>query len=135
MRACPTGSPWPGWRTLGRRRDQIVDSSTGQPHRHQREDPNPEWTDWPDHPALLPAIDQRGYIDLYASLHPSSLSVLVRTVAELLAGPVPAMPEQDDEPDPVEPAARHVSAEEEAAILARADELNARIERILAETR
>lgn len=88
-----------------------------------------------NHPALLPAIDQWGYIDLYASLHPSSLSVLVRTVAELLASPVPAMPAKDDEPDLVAPAARHVSAEEEAAILARADELNDWIEKILAETR
>lgn len=61
--------------------------------------------------------------------------MLVRTVAELLAGPVPAMPEEDDESDPVAPAARHISAEEEATILTRADELNARIERILAETR
>ncbi|GAA3283095.1 hypothetical protein [Nesterenkonia halobia] len=148
--ACPACAVWSwleivgtnnGWspntvRTLGRRRDEIVDGSTRQLHRHQREDPSPEWADWPDHPALLPAIDQWGYIDLYASLHPSSLSVLVRTVAELLASPVPAMPEEeDDEPDPVAPAARHVSAEEEVAILARADELNARIEKILAETR
>lgn len=60
-----------GWshssvRALGYQRDDL----TGQAHRPDRSDPSP---DWQDHPGLLPAIDQWGYIDQYASMHVSSL--------------------------------------------------------------
>lgn len=102
------------------------DDLTGQAHRHDRPDPSP---DWQDHPGLLPAIDQWGYIDQYASMHVSSLSVLIQTMTTVIESAfVPAVA-----PDPMpRPAAwRRIIPEEEAAIFVRADELNARIAELL----
>lgn len=79
---------------------------------------------------MLPAIDRWGYVDPYASLHPSSISVLISTIALLCQEPVPA-----EEPalEPVCSPVPWVTPEEEERILARADELNARIAALLCE--
>ncbi|QWF85604.1 hypothetical protein [Amycolatopsis sp. CA-230715] len=113
-------------RELGHRRDQATDAS----HRHERNDPSPGWFNWPNHPNLLPAIDQWGYIDLYGSMHPSSLSALIPAMETLVVAPV-APSRGVDREAAGEP--QRITPEEEAAIFARADELNARVARILAE--
>ncbi|MEU7317902.1 hypothetical protein [Streptomyces sp. NPDC007083] len=118
-----------GWshravRSLAHHRDAPADGE----HRHQRRDASP---DWHDCPGVLPAIDRWGYVDPYASMHPSSLSVLVRTMGTLLEEPTPTPA------PPPEPAsarmARRITPEEEERIFARADELNARITKLLLE--
>lgn len=135
--SCPACAVWSwldvigtnnGWshgavRVLGHRRDQ-----EGTEHRHELPDTSPDW-----HLCigLLPAIDRWGYVNTYSSLHPSSLSAVASAMATLLEGP-PPVPAPMPEPCPARPR-RAVSGEEEAAILARADELNARVTRILAE--
>lgn len=113
---------------LGRRRDD----AHSETHRHQLEDPCPDWLDWPEQANLLPAIDRWGYLDQYESMHPSSLSVLIGTMAMIAEAPVVEFPQT--EPAPVPPA-RHISTEEEIEILRRADELNARVALILREYR
>ena len=84
--------------------------------------------DWLDCAGLLPAIDRWGYLDPYASMHPSSLSVLIQAMTALLDQPAAPLP--SDEPEPRR-TVRHVTAEEERRILDRADELNTRITAIL----
>lgn len=123
-----TNSKWSrgALRTLGRRRDDAPD----QTHRHEREDPSPDWLDWPDQANLLPAIDRWGYLDQYESMHPSSLSVLIRTMVMIVEAPVVESPQTELVPAPP---ARHISPEEEAEILSRADELNTRVAKILRE--
>lgn len=118
-----------GWshaavRALGHRREVSTDPAT---HRHERPDPSP---DWHDCPGMLPAIDRWGYVDPYASLHPSSISVLINTIALLCQEPAPA-----EEPvlEPVCSPVSRVPPDEEERILARADELNARIAALLGE--
>jgi hypothetical protein len=113
-------------RALGYRRG----GAAGETHRHERDDASPGWLDWPDHPNLLPAIDQWGYIDRYGSMHPSSLSVLVRAMEVVVEDLV--VPSRPVDPELVGQQ-RRITSEEEAAILARADEFNARIARILEE--
>jgi hypothetical protein len=103
-----------------------TDESDGR-HRHLEPDPRP---DWGDALGLLPAIDQWGYINPYGSLHPSSLSVLVHAIFDLIDGPVLVQQEETSAP---EPGIRHFSAAEEAEVLARADQLNAHITKVLAE--
>ncbi|MFE4834433.1 hypothetical protein ACFRAU_07105 [Arthrobacter sp. NPDC056691] len=138
--ACPACAAWSwleilgtnsGWsrgsvRALGR----AFDGPTDGVHRHELADPRPEWLDWPDQANLLPSIDRWGYLDPYASMHPSSLSNLIRTMVATAGAPV--VERQQTEPNPAPPV-RHISQEEEAAILRRADELNARIARLLDE--
>ncbi|MEU3624848.1 hypothetical protein BS329_18035 [Amycolatopsis coloradensis] len=114
-------------RALGHQRDTVADE---EQHRHERDDPSPGWLDWPDYPNLLPAIDQWGYLDRYGSMHPSSLSGLVHAMATLIDSP--DVQRRRIEPEPVG-GKRHITAEEEAAILTRADEVNARVIRILEE--
>lgn len=109
-------------RELAHRRDEPGDS-----HRHLEPDPRP---DWADALGLLPAIDQWGYINPYGALHPSSLSVLAHAIFDLADGPV--LIQQDEASEP-EPEIRHFSAAEEAEVLARADQLNAHIAKVLAE--
>ncbi|MFD2024188.1 MULTISPECIES: hypothetical protein [Promicromonospora] len=123
-----TNSSWThrAVRALGHRRDDPDD----QTHRHQRDDPSPGWLDWPDHPGLLPATDQWGYVDRYASMHSSSLSVVVRTMTTMIDAPT--VLDHPVDPGSKKPV-RRITPEEEAAILARADELNTRIARILSE--
>lgn len=123
-----TNSKWSrgAVKALGRRRDD----ARSETHRHQREDPCPDWLDWPEQANLLPAIDRWGYLDQYESIHPSSLSILIHTMVMIAEAPVVEFPQT--EPAPVPPA-RHISPEEETEILSRADELNARISRILKE--
>ncbi|MUU73517.1 hypothetical protein [Pseudarthrobacter sp. GA104] len=123
-----TNSKWSqgAIKALGRRRDD----ARSETHRHQREDPCPDWLDWPEQANLLPAIDRWGYLDQYESIHPSSLSILIHTMVMIAEAPVVEFPQT--EPAPVPPA-RHISPEEETEILSRADELNARISRILKE--
>ncbi|WP_409495472.1 hypothetical protein [Amycolatopsis sp. cmx-11-12] len=69
-----------------------------------------------------------GYLDRYGSLHPSSLSGLVRAIETLVDARVAPARLTDVEPVSAQP---RITAEEEAAILARADEVNARVARIL----
>ncbi|MFK0244612.1 hypothetical protein ACIQUM_07930 [Amycolatopsis azurea] len=120
-----------GWsqaalRELGHRRD----TRAGERHRHELDDPSPDWSAWPEQANLLPAIDQWGYVDRYASLHPSSLSGLVRAMATLVETPgVPRRRVAFERAD----RGRSITAEEEAVIFARADEVNARVARILDE--
>lgn len=99
-------------------------------HRHLRPDPNTSWRAWPNHPNLVPAIDRWGWMDTQHSMHPSSLSVLLKGLGELLDAPAPEPVVLT--PGPRRPA-RRVSAEEESEIYARADELNARVARLLEE--
>lgn len=123
-----TNSKWSrgAVRALGLRRDETL----GEKHRHEREDPGPNWLDWPDQANLLPAIDRWGYLDQYESMHPSSLSVLIRTMVMIAEAPVIESPQTELVPAPP---ARHISQEEEAEILSRADELNTRVAKILRE--
>lgn len=80
-----TNSKWSrgAVRALGLR----CDDTPGEKHRHEREDPSPDWLDWPDRANLLPAIDRWGYLDQYESMHPSSLSVLIRTMVMIADAP------------------------------------------------
>lgn len=123
-----TNSKWSrrAVRALGLRRDDPA----VEMHRHDREDSNPDWLDWPDQANLLPAIDRWGYLDQYESMHPSSLSVLVRTMVMVADAPAVELPQT--EPVQATPA-RHISLEEEAEVLSRADELNIRVAKILRE--
>lgn len=47
------------WSRLGVR-ELAASSTTSTPTNHQHEPSNSAWTDWPDHPNLLPAIDRWG---------------------------------------------------------------------------
>ncbi|WP_026820316.1 hypothetical protein [Arthrobacter castelli] len=108
-------------RELGHRRD-----APGTEHRHVSDDPDPDWLNCT---GVLSAIDRWGYIDLYASMHPSSLSIMIGAIATMVTDPV--VPNLCDAV-PRRPV-RHITAEEETVILNRADELNARIAGILDE--
>lgn len=141
--ACPACAVWSwlhvlgtnsGWqhamvRALAHRRDEPRET-----HRHERLDPSPDWSDWKDCANLLPSIDRWGYVDRYASIHRSSLSVLAHAMAWMLDSEMVTNTASATlaATGPAAPAQR-VTPEEEVAILARADELNARIVRILAE--
>lgn len=137
--SCPACAVWSwlevlgtnnGWshasvRALAHRREVRTDPAA---HRHELPDPSP---DWHDCPGVLPAIDRWGYVDPYASLHPSSISSVIRAMTALLDGPAPTpAPEPDSRPERARP---RVTPEEEERILARADELNARIAALLGE--
>ncbi|WP_026926839.1 hypothetical protein [Granulicoccus phenolivorans] len=98
-------------------------SGGGVGHLHARPDPSPDWT---TSPALLPGLDRWGHLDLYASLHPASLSALIPGMTDLASAPE-AAPSEPPEPRPV----RHFSAAEEQAVLDRADAVNARIAALL----
>lgn len=135
--SCPACAVWSwldvigtnnGWshqsvRALGRRRDQKDDE-----HRHLLRDASPDWLLCV---GMLPAIDRWGYIDPYSSMHPSSLSAIIRAMNALVEGPVP-VPAPVPDPEP-RTAARAISPQEEERILARADELTARVAKILRE--
>lgn len=99
-------------------------------HSHALVGPHGLSRDWLILSGLLPRIDRWGYVDPYASMHPSSLSVLIRTMIELVDAPPPIA-------EPTQPlpnrAVRCIEPDEEAQILARADELNARVAALLAE--
>lgn len=96
--------------------------------RHRTRTPSDAWKDWPNYPNLLPAIDRWGWINPYSSVHPSSLSTLIRDLEQLYEEP----PEPIEEPLPQTLATPpRISPEEEAAILARADEVNARVAALL----
>lgn len=96
-------------------------------HHHLSPDPRPEWTLCS---ALLPAIDRWGYIEQYTSMHRSSLPVVIQDIVRLAQQAGPQRETSDPEP---QPPVRQVTPEEEAEILARADEVNARIEALLRE--
>lgn len=99
-------------------------------NRHPGTAPSAAWKDWPDFANLLPAIDRWGWVEPYSSLHPSSLSTLIGQLELLYDAP----PEPADEPLPQPPAAAsRISPEEEASILARAYEINARVAALLRE--
>lgn len=138
--ACPSCAVWSwlevlgtnsGWRhgmvkSLAHR----VDTAPPDIHRHTLADPEPAWSDWPDVANLVPAIDRWGYIEPLSSLHRSSVSALIESMTWLLAEPAQVV-------SPVvqtqRPNASALSPQEEQRILRRADELNARIARILDE--
>lgn len=135
--SCPACAVWSwlevvgtnnGWshgavRALGHRRDREDDE-----HRHLLPDAN---TDWLFCVGMLPAIDRWGYVEPYASMHPSSLTAVIRAMDALLEGPAPV---RTPMPDPEPRSTRHeISPEEEERILARADELTARVAKILRE--
>lgn len=111
----------PGVRSLAHRRDDDKKS-----HRHELPDASPDWLTCV---GVLPAIDRWGWVDPYSSLHPSSLSVVVRAMVALLEGPAP-VPTPD--PEPRAPVKRFSEAEREE-IFARADELTSRVAAILLE--
>lgn len=135
--SCPACAAWSwldvigtnnGWshgavRALSHRRD-----GGGEEHRHLRPDASPDW-----HlcVGMLPAVDRWGYVDTYSSMHPSSLSAVIRAMGLVLEGPEP-VPAPVPEPCPDAPR-RRISPEEEERILARADELSARVAEILEE--
>jgi hypothetical protein len=133
--SCPACAVWSwldvlgtnnGWsqaavRSLACQRDEPWSDE----HRHDRPDASPDWRDCV---GLLPGIDRWGWVDSYSSLHPSSLSILIRAMGGLLDGPVVPVPATPSVPaSPV----RGITPEDEAQVLARADELNARIAEIL----
>ena len=134
--SCPRCAVWSwlevvgtnnGWspvsvRALGYRADSRTE------HQHLRPDPSPEWLTGE---GLLPAIDRWGYVDPYSSMHRSSLSVVIQAISELLAAPDPAAVPTPLHDTPPLAVVRHVGAAEEARILARADEVNARNKRLL----
>ena len=80
---------------------------------------------------MLPAIDRWGYVDTYFSLHPSSLSGVISAMSLMLDGDDPK-PTPLPEPQSSAPR-REIPPKEEERILARADELNARVAQLLAE--
>lgn len=135
--SCPSCAVWSwlevlgtnsGWshpiiRALAYRRDD----SHAQ-HRHVRTDPAP---DWKLSVGMLPAIDRWGYVDTYFSLHPSSLSGVISAMSLMLDGDDPK-PTPLPEPQSRAPR-REIPPKEEERILARADELNARVAQLLAE--
>ena len=116
-------------RALAKRTRETSGSSRG--HRHERDDPNPEWGDWQDCPNLLPGIDRWGYIYRYSSMHRSSLTGVISGMKLLLEAPIPRPLHKPPMSAPL--VIRYVTPEEEATILARADELNARVAALLAE--
>lgn len=133
--SCPSCATWSwlqvigtnsGWshgsiRALGHRRDE-----EGPAHRHLKDDPR---EDWHHCVGMLPSVDRWGWIDGYCSMHPSSLSAVIRAMGLLLDGPEP-VPAPVLEPRPsIERSP--ISRDEEERILAKADELNARVEAIL----
>ncbi|MFE4334019.1 hypothetical protein ACFRQM_32790 [Streptomyces sp. NPDC056831] len=109
-------------RSLVHRRDYV----SGAERRHERDDPSPGWLDCPDHPNLLPAIDQWGSIGRYGSMHASSLSVLIQTMTAVIQSTFAPPPVAKTVPTPP---TRRIAPEEEAAIFARA--VNARGAEIL----
>lgn len=79
---------------------------------------------------MLPAIDRWGYVEQYSSMQRTSLSAMLPDLVRLLDVSGPAV--QIAEPEP-RPPVRHFTQEEQEAVLARADKLNARINALLAE--
>lgn len=110
-----------GVKSLAHRRDEEIGA-----HRHELPDPSPDWRMCV---GVLPAIDRWGWVDPYSSLHPSSLSVVLRAVDALLEGPAPV---PTPPPEPRAPA-KEISEEEQERIFARADELTSRVAAILLE--
>lgn len=124
-----TSSGWSHFsvRALAYQPQQLVDDE----HCHEQPDPSPDWLTCA---GLVPAIDRWGYLDPYQSLHPSSISVLTHQLEELLDIPVPVSPATEPDHDPDQAiGARSLTRQEQEQVFARADELNARINRILAE--
>lgn len=124
-----TNDGWAHWsvKTLAHRPRRIDDAD------HQCHQPDSAG-DWVDAATLLPAIDRWGYLDPYASLHVSSISVLLGSIPRMLdERDVRPPAEAVDEPEPRRRPTRHITVDEENAILARADELNTRVSAILAE--
>lgn len=96
-------------------------------HRHQRPDPG---DDWQHGDALLPAINRWGHIEHFTSMNVASLSKLIGLIdPDLLGWDVV---EQVFAPEPKK-SVRRISDDEREAIFARADLLNARIEKLLAK--
>ena len=125
-----TNSSWSSAmvRALAKRAGETPKSDVA--HRHELDDPNPGWGDWQECSNLLPGIDRWGYIYQYSSMHRSSLSVVIAVMALLLDTPVPRP--INSPPAPELQTIRHMTPEEEASILARADELNKRVTALLA---
>lgn len=102
----------------------------GSPHRCSRTDPSPDWLDCR---RLLPAVDRWGYLDPYSSMHISSISVLLQALPLILDQLATETPPNEQEVVVRRPATRTFTPEEETEVFARADQLNARVAKILAE--
>lgn len=118
------------WSRLGVR-ELAASSTTSAPTNHQHEPSNSAWADWPDYPNLMPALDRWGYLDRYGSLHRSSLSVLISSFEHFATHESLEHPTLS--PEPLRQPTRRLTADEVDDVLARADELNARISGIIAE--
>lgn len=128
-----TAALWSHWsvRQLAHTMHQREKSRRGE-HVHQQPDPAPQWR----HTPLLVSIDQWGYLEQHIGLHVSSLSALIASLMRLSdvrhtpgEQPMPAEQRESQELMRQRPSlpATGITAEEEATILARADELNERI--------
>lgn len=120
-------------RSAIREEQTILNPTELQEHHHQRAHHETDWQLWPEEASLMPAIDRWGYLEHHQSLHPSSISVMIRHITDLSrtklcepATATPTMPENDNTP------ALHLSADREAEILAEADAVQARMNRIFA---
>ena len=115
-------------RTAVREHESFPDRLDEPQHRHELEDPEPDWMLWSREASLVPAMDRHGYLELHASLHPSSLSVVIARIADLGArAPAQQIPDGRRLGRAASPT---VSAARECEILAEADALNARMARI-----
>lgn len=83
---------------------------------------------WLDQRHLVPAIDRWGALDRFRSLHPPSLSVVLRALTLLVHTPSPEIPRTVDVP--FVPARRFTDQEFED-ILAHADQVNKRVRDLL----
>lgn len=99
-------------------------------HRHELEDPEPDWALWNEEASLMPAMDQWGYLELHTSLHPSSLSVVIAQIADLGMRPAPKQIPMHPARPPAAADEPRITAQREREILAEADALEARMRRL-----
>lgn len=124
-----TASGWSHWSVRDLAHRMPAQARVANSHVHEREDPSPDW----QHAVLLMAIDQWGYLEQYAPLHVSSLSTLIASITDLSRMEPAALVSAANDRDSDQSEPQHVTPEREAAILARADELNRRIDEWFAQ--
>ena len=118
-------------RAAVREHESFPDRLEAGQHRHELEDPEPDWMLWGVDASLVPALDRWGYLELHASLHPSSLSVIITRIADLAARPTAQYVPEGRRETSLQRGPR-ISAEREHEILAEADALDARMKRLIA---